>query len=157
MAVLILIKSAGGSLHAADEATQEFVQRLKVGHQVAANFRQMRNPRFHRKMFALFKLAFDAWEAPAMEYKGEAVSKQFDGFRADLTILAGHYVARTNLKGEVRLEAKSLSFGSMDEEEFGKVYKDVLNVVWSKVLSTHGYSSAGAVDDVVERLLGFDA
>ena len=48
------------------------------------------------------------------------VLKNFDRFRKDLTVLSGFYNATYTFRGDVRLEPKSLSFGSMCEEEFGQ-------------------------------------
>jgi hypothetical protein len=43
------------------------------------------------------------------------VQKNFDQFRKDLTILAGYYESTINLRGEVRLIAKSLNFSAMGQ------------------------------------------
>jgi hypothetical protein len=156
MTELVLTRTPSGALVPADAPSAEFVQKLKVGSGLKGEFKRQRNPRFHRKVMALFQLAYDIWDAPVLEYRGQPVAKEFNRFRKDLTILAGHYEAATNLRGEVRLEAKSLSFGAMDDEEFAKVYASILNVVWERVLKAHGYATAAQVDDVVERLLRFE-
>ncbi len=157
MTELVLTRTPAGALAPADAPSAEYIQKLKAGAGIRGEFKRQRNPRFHRKAFALFNLAFDCWDAPELEYKGQAVAKDFDQFRKDLTILAGHYEPVTNLKGEVRLIAKSLSFANMDEDEFGKVYAAILAVVWERVLKAKGYKSAAAVDEIVERLLGFES
>lgn len=156
MTELALTKTSSGALIPADQETAEFIAKLKLGAGLRGDFKRMRNPRFHRKGMALFRLAFDAWDAPKLEYKGQQVAKSFERFRHDLTILAGHYTSTVNLRGEVRLEAKSLSFGSMDDTEFEAVYKDVLTVIWERILAGKGYVSPEAVDNVVEKLSGFD-
>jgi len=156
MTELVLTRTPSGALVPADAPSAEFVQKLKVGSGLKGEFKRQRNPRFHRKVFALFQLAYDIWDAPVLEYRGQPVAKNFDRFRRDLTILAGHYEAATNLRGEVRLEAKSLSFGAMDDEEFSEVYTSILTVVWERVLKAHGYKSAAEVDHIVENLLRFE-
>lgn len=157
MTELVLTRTPSGSLAPADGPSAEFIGKLKIGAGLRGEFKRQRNPKFHRKAFALFNLAFDLWDAPELEYKGQPVAKNFDRFRRDLTILAGHYEAATNLRGEVRLEAKSLSFGSMGEEEFAQVYAGILAVVWDRVLRSKGFSSSADVDRVVEELLRFEA
>jgi len=157
MTVITLTRTPSGALAAADEETREFVARLKMGAGLRGDFKRQRNPRFHRKAFALFKFAFDLWDAPALEYKGQPVAKDLDRFRKDITILAGHYESAVNLRGEVRLEAKSLSFSNMAEDEFEAVYRSILNVVWDRVLKSKGYGSAADVDRIVEELLRFDS
>jgi hypothetical protein len=157
MTELVLTKTPTGALVPADGPSAEFIQKLKIGAGLRGEFKRQRNIRFHRKMFALFNFAFDMWGAPELEYKGHPVAKSLDRFRRDLTILAGHYEAVTNLRGEVRLEAKSLSFSNMDEAEFETVYSSILKVVWERVLRAHGYGSAAEVDRIVEELLRFEA
>ena len=103
MTELVLVKTPGGALAPADEEARALVEKLKAGQGVRATIKRARNVRFHRKAFALFKLAFDVWEPETPQtYKGEAVSKDFDRFRKDMTILAGFYKAVYNARGEVR-------------------------------------------------------
>lgn len=157
MSELVLCKAPGGALIPADGPSAEFIQRLKVGAGLRGEFKRQRNPKFHRKVFALFQLAFDLWDAPALEYRGQPVAKSFDRFRRDLTILAGHYEAVANLKGEIRLEAKSLSFANMDEDEFEQVFRSILAAVWERILKAKGYGSTAEVERVVAELLRFDS
>lgn len=154
----LCLKTPSGSLAPADEAAREFIAKLKVGQAVKTEFKQLRNPKFHRKMFALFKLAFDSWEpeGEANEYKGQPIAKDFDRFRKDMTILAGYYTPVYNVRGEVRLEAESLSFGSMSEERFGELFKAILNVLWERVLKRYSYQDEAAVERVIEELLRFE-
>jgi len=153
----VLVKTADGALTPADEHARALVERLKVGQGVRASIRRARNVRFHRKVFALFKLAFDVWEPiTPLEYKGLPVAKDFDRFRKDMTILAGFYKAVYNARSEVRLEAESLSFSSMDEERFEQVFRAVLTVVWQHVLKAAGYATEGEVERVVNELLRFE-
>ena len=155
---LVLVKTPGGALAPVDEESRALVDRIKTGQGVRASIKRARNLQFHRKAFALFKLAFDSWEPKTPQsYKGEAVSKDFDRFRKDMTILAGFYRAVYNARGEVRLEAESLSFASMDEGRFEKVFRAVLTVVWNRVLRNLGYETEGDVERVIEELMRFDS
>lgn len=156
MAELMLMKTPTGALVPADAAAAEFIQKLKTGQGLKGEFKRQRNPRFHRKVFSLFKFAFDLWDAPELEYKGQKVAKNLDQFRKDLTILAGYYNAHVNLKGEVRVTAKSLSFANMGEDEFGEVFKSLLEVVWRHVLCAKGYDSPERVEAIVEELLRYE-
>jgi hypothetical protein len=158
MAELMLVKTPSGALAPADDASREAIARLPMGQGVRADVRRARNVRFHRKAFALFKLAFEHWEPQTpLTYKGLPVEKDFDRFRKDMTILAGFYKSVFNARGEVRLEAESLSFGAMDEERFRKVYHAVLNVCWKHVLRNFaGYSTPEEVERVINKLLEFE-
>jgi hypothetical protein len=157
MSELVLCKTPGGALIPADGPSAAFIQHLKVGAGLRGEFKRQRNPKFHRKVFALFQLAFDLWDAPELKYRGQQVAKNFDRFRRDPTILAGHYEAVTNLKGEIRLEAKSLSFASMGEDEFKQVFRSILTAVWERILKAKGYGSTAEVERVVAELLRFDS
>ena len=149
-------KTPGGALAPADSETVAFLATLKFGQGVRADVKRARDIQKHRRMFALFNFAFDLWDAPQLEYEGQPVAKNFDRFRKDVTILAGFYDAVTNLRGEVRLEAKSLAFHNMGEEEFQRVYRAVLGVVWERILKAKGYESQEKVDAIVQELLRFE-
>ena len=81
--------------------------------------------------------AYDYWseDVATLEYKGQRVLPDFDRFRKDLTILAGHYHPVVNLKGEVRIEADSLKWASMDEATFGKLYDQTIAVLLRRVFN----------------------
>lgn len=122
-------KMPGGVLVPDNEETAAWLQKKKAGAVLAGEFSQPRNYQFHKKMMALFSVAHDYftehqdWSA---EYKGIKVEPSFDLFRKQLTILAGHYEATYSINGEIRLEAKSLSFANATEEEVERIYSDVI-------------------------------
>ncbi len=63
MAHLQLIKQSSGILIPATPETSDFLHsRCKLGAVLEAEFRQLRNPAFHRKFFALLNLGFEYWE-----------------------------------------------------------------------------------------------
>lgn len=146
------MKTAGGALVPADPQAAEYIAKLKLGASVKGKFTKQNNPAFHRKMMALFNLGFDAFNPGALTYKGQVVEKSFDQFRHDITILAGYYETTITLRGEVRLVAKSLSFGSMEQDEREALYSAVINVLLAKVLTTY---TRDDLDDVVNRLMAF--
>lgn len=154
---IMLVKTPAGALAPVDSDARELIERLKAGQGVRATIRRARNVRFHRKAMALFRLAFDVWEPMTpLEYKGLPVAKDFERFRKDMVILAGFYKPVYNARGELRLEAESLSFSSMGADRFEQVFRAVLNVVWNRVLRAAGYASEEDVESVLEELLRFD-
>lgn len=154
MARLYLVKR-NGALWPCDEDAQESLKRIPENAGVEVEFRRVRNLRFHRKFFALLRLAFDLWEPPeGLTYRGEAAVKNFERFRKDVLILSGHYTTTVNLKGEIRLEASSISFANIDEDVFTQVYEKVLDTVWNKILKS-SYKTKEEVDEAVEKLLTF--
>ncbi|MBL7635137.1 DUF1367 family protein [Atlantibacter hermannii] len=63
MAQLQLIKHPPGILIPATPETSELLQsKIKLGAVLVADFKQVRNPAFHRKFFALLNLGFEYWE-----------------------------------------------------------------------------------------------
>jgi hypothetical protein len=149
---IILIKTPAGSLIPADPQATEYIAKLKTGQGVKSKVTKVNNPAFHRKMFALFNIAFDAWEPEQKFYKGQPVQKQFDRFRKDLTILAGFYDTSYDINGDVRLTAKSLAFDKMDQHEREQVYSAVIDVVLAKILKD---TTRADLDAWVEKVLGF--
>lgn len=145
-----------GSLAPADNATAEWVGKLKIGQGVRAEIKRARDIRQHRRMFALFGFAFDNWNAPVLEYDGQPVAKNFDQFRRNLTILAGYYIASPTIDGHVDLEAQSLAFHNMTQDVFEPCYKAILTVVWDRILSAKGYETPAKVDALVHELLRFE-
>lgn len=152
-----LIKTASGMLAPADEDANEQLRKVKMGRIVRAKVTQVRNPVFHRKVWALFKLAFDIWSetVPRQEYKGQAIEPSLDRFRKDLTVLAGYYTPVWNLKGELRLEPASISFANMDQETFEKLFSSLINVVLSRVLTNTNMDEA-SLRHAVDEVLHFD-
>lgn len=152
----LLMTKAQQALMPFDEPSREALAKLKTGAGVWVEVKQARNVRFFRKLFALLNLAFDLWEPANKEWRGEPVRKNFDRFREDITILAGHYEATFDINGQTRLRAKSISFANCTEEEFEQVYKGILDVVWRRILRQADYKTPEDVDRVVNQLLGFE-
>ncbi|CAB3784464.1 DUF1367 family protein [Pararobbsia alpina] len=149
---VLLTKTPQGYLIPLGEGEADKCRRFKVGATVRAEVSFMRNSKFHRKFFAMLDIGFDAFEPPETEHRGLPVQKSRERFRKDCIIAAGFYDAVANLKGEVRAEAHSISFASMDDEEFERVYSAVANVLLQKVL--RNYSRAD-LDEVVDRMVSF--
>lgn len=61
MATLSLTK-LNGSLIATSELDSELIAKIKNGAVIECEYKQKRNPAFHRKFFALLNLAFDYYE-----------------------------------------------------------------------------------------------
>ena len=109
-----------------------------------------RNVQWHRKLFALFNYLYDIWEPDEGNQVGE---KCFERFRQDLTILAGFYEQHVRLDGSTRVEAKSISFGKMDQDEFEELYSKVIDVGIKYVANNHTGEELRAV---IDTILSFD-
>jgi len=148
-------KLPNASFIPASEDDAELLSKVKVGETVRLTLVRPRNIRFHRKFFALMNLAFDYWEPPK-DGEGSAwaekmpIERNVERFRKDITILAGYYDATYRLNGDVRLEAKSISFGSMSEDDFEKLYSKVIDVIINRVCTQYTeYQLRKQVEDMV--------
>ena len=152
----LLFKSLDGMTEDDQKGWRKFWKRMagmQPGDLINVDVSFPRNPKFHRKFFALLQVGFEAWE-PAFEVRvgGEPVGKNFERFRKDVTILAGFYEPAFSLDGTLELEAKSIAFANMDDAEFEKVYSAVANVLLSKVLRNYTRED---LDNHVNRIMDF--
>jgi len=134
---VLLTKGPGGALIPLDDDEAAKLSRIKTGGVIRADVSQMRNGAFFRKWWVLAKYGFDLWSETVepIEYKGRPVLPEFQRFRKDLTILAGHYTPVFNARGELRLEAKSIAWANMAEDEFERLYSATIDVILRKILS----------------------
>ena len=155
------IKLPGGYLVPASDEDKEFVDKIKVGTVVKLKFTRFRNYQFHKKWMSLVRLAYDSWEPPELPEDPEkrwmkkvTPQKNFDRFRKDLTIRAGYYDASYRLDGTVRIEAKSVSWVSMSEEEFEKLYSATINVVLDQIYKNE---TAETLEFLVDQVMAYAA
>ena len=78
-----------------------------------------RNIKFHGKYFSMINMVFENQE----QYNN------IDDLRYELTKAAGYYYMVPDLNGVDQKKAKSISFASMDDIEFGDYYKAIWDVV----------------------------
>jgi hypothetical protein len=125
-----MVKHHGGLLSPANDIEQEKLSRFKTGELYTVEIKQTRNPAFHRKVFAFFGFCFEYWVS---DRENLSAAKQFDVFRQHLTVLAGFYDTFYGIDGRVRVEAKSLSYGSMSQSEFEECYHALINAAMKNV------------------------
>ena len=116
------------------------------GDLIEIEVKRVRNPAFHRKVFAFFKFCFEHW-VEHNSFRDELA--QFESFRKQLTILAGYYYEVVDIaSGTLRVEAKSLSFGNMDQTEFEQCYSALVDAALEHVFRNYD-------DAVKDRLMSF--
>ena len=153
---LSLLKTQSGALVPMDEDVAVRLSKFKTGAVIRADYKEMRNGQFFRKFWALMNLAYDLW-ADGMEhqeYQGRKVLPEFERFRKDVLILAGFFRPVFDVSGEMRLEADSLQWASMDEEKFEKVYSACIDVILAKVLS-HKKLTREVLDAAINNVMRF--
>lgn len=153
MATLHLVKDMGGFKPLGSDDS-ELMKKIPLGSVIEGEFSKKRNPLFHRKFFALLNLGYEYFNPPEADWRGFKAVKNFDVFREQVTILAGFREVTYNLDGSVKVKAKSISFASMDDVEFERVYSQVLDVIWNKVLNTV-FEDKRQLDNAVNQLMSF--
>lgn len=116
---LTLVKNLNNTFSIAFNSDYEKAKKLKAGVQFECDVKKKRNYEFHKKYFALINLVFDNQER----------YNNIDHLRKDITIAAGYYTQRLNIKGEVITEADSISFSKMDDFQFSELYSKTLDAI----------------------------
>ena len=154
----IVQKIVGGWLAPVDEEAERYIAKLKIGEPARVTIKRVRNYRFHCKYFALVTLAFEHWEPSVLEETGKErdtePEKNIDQFRKELTILAGYYDTFYRLNGDIKIEAKSISFASMSEDEFEQLYSNTIDVILKHIFTQW---DERRLRDVVEEIVRFAA
>lgn len=102
---------------------------LKLGSTYKADIKLSRNPLFHRKYFALISTS---WEF--LTEQQTAAFKSKEGFRKYVEVAAGYYEPFYSPRLNEFVEIpRSISFGSMDEAEFGQLYERVKVVIYGLI------------------------
>jgi hypothetical protein len=162
MAEINLVKLPDGKLKGMSDRDQAAYNRFRSrlanaepGEVIEIEAKLPRNSKYHRKFFALLNLGFDHWEPGRKhkQYRGMPVAKNFDHFRKEVTILAGYYEQTFDLDGNMKLEAQSISFAKMENDQFEMVYSAVMNVLLDKVFSN--YKGRAEVDSIIEQIMRF--
>ena len=112
------------------------LKKLKPGVTYLFELKQPRNIDFHRKFFALLNLTFENQEH----------FNNLDEMRAWLIMKAGYYKLVITPTGEM-FQPLSISFSSMDNIEFSKLYSSVLDIIceWLNISD----------EDVQEQLINY--
>ena len=121
---LNLVKTLGG-LKPAFDADKEQYNKIPNDTILEFDVKIVRNLALHKKFFALLNLAYD----------NQSDYKNFDWFRQDVMIAIGQFNERVNYldSGTVTLEAKSIKFSSMGNDEFNSIYEATLDFIAQKL------------------------
>ncbi len=155
------IKHPGGSFVPAYDEDKDFADKIKAGEVVKLKLTRMRNYQFFKKWWSLVQLAYDYWEPPELPddhekkwMKDVTPEKNLDRFRKDLIIRAGYFDAFYRLDGTVRIEAKSISFASMSEDEFEKLYSATIDVVLDQIYREY---TKEMLESLVDQVMSYAA
>lgn len=116
---ITLIKQLNNTFKLAYDSDYDKAKKIKAGECYECEVKKPRNYEFHKKFFALIDLV----------YQNQSHYNNSDALRKDLTISAGYYDERYNFSGECVVEAKSISFASMDNLEFQEFYSAIVDTI----------------------------
>ena len=110
----------------------DVIKKIPNGSIVELSLKQQRNYQFHKKVFEFFNYCFDHWKSDRefMDERG-----QFNLFRKNLTVLAGYYDEFYKIDGTVRIEAKSLSYDKMTQDDFESCYHALVNAAMRHIFT----------------------
>lgn len=151
------VKTADGNLIPAGKIDADLVDQLINGVVYQVDATLPRNYKYHRRFMAMLRVAFDAWTPPLLEgeyAKYGQPDKDFEHFRKDVLIVCGYRkpVWSTKSGGQLRFDAVSISFATMDDVAFKEVYSKVSTYLLGTFLTTY---TADDLDRVVNELVGF--
>ena len=112
-----LVKTNMGTLIPAFDSDHDKFKKMTVGDIMEMAWKKPRNPGFHRKYFALIRLIYNNTD----RFPNQTICRVW------LQIKAGHVDFVEN-EGELTAIPKSISFESMDDAEFEKVFNSVVDV-----------------------------
>jgi len=115
----ILLKKTNNTLMPVYDSDKESFDKIPADELVWAEIKKARNYEFHKKFFALCKLGW---------LNSKHVEMPFDAYRKYATMKAGFYETYKTPKG-IMIEAKSIAFDKMTEEEFKEVYNRVFDFI----------------------------
>ncbi len=127
------IKLAGGSFHPYNDMEQDKTIRFKTNELYTVEVKHTRNYEYHKRVFAFLNFCFAHWSCDRDFLDLHA---QFNRFRNQLTVLAGYRVELYNINGEVRVEAKSISYSGMEQAEFEQFYHALVNAALKHIFCT---------------------
>mgnify|MGYP003605637100 CR=1 FL=1 len=116
---ITLIKQLNNTFKIAFDSDYEKARKIKVNEPYEFDFKNVRNPKFHRKFFALLNMVF----------QNQEMYKNIEHLRRQLTIESGYYDLSVTIHGEEIKEPKSISFSNMDNTEFSDFYNAVLATI----------------------------
>jgi hypothetical protein len=109
-----------------DDEAVEFTKRKKENALFVIDVKEQRNPKFHGFAMLMLHTLYDMVDTDLM----------FDPWRKMLTIKAGYFttIGKVDIKGttSVAVEAKSLSFASMNDAEFKQCFSALVRVFIDK-------------------------
>lgn len=124
MTEVYLRKVRGGGFWPADDRAEDFARGIREGDTIKADVRRPRNPGQHRLFFALLSKVqenTDRWP-------------NTDALLQAVKIALGHFDTMQLVDGRVVPHPRSISFGSMAQDDFRRFFNDTVQLVITKII-----------------------
>lgn len=144
MAIDVLLLREGNHLVAAETMSLEAIQTIKKGETVTAVIRRNRNPKHHKKLFALLKIVFEAQNIFATTHE----------LLTAIKMATGLFEIGKTVDGIPFAVPQSINFASMDQNRFEEWYNKAVDVIITKIVP--GINRCDLEDSVMEILNGPD-
>ena len=131
MAKVIQVIKKNGAYYPATDHDKEISDQAREGAAFRLKLSSPRNPDHHRKYLALLNLVFDNLPEGHRLVFGDRVMriKSVDNLLWHIKMQLGYYENKMTLGGKITMEAKSISFDSMPQEEFNEFYNRSIDVI----------------------------
>jgi len=117
------------------DADQEQVNKLPEMEQILFVTKRPRNPKLHRKYFAMIKVCFE----------NQDQFNDIDSFRKIYQMRAGYYDPVKTKKGMAYIPL-SIGYEALDDAEFGTLYSRVLD----ELIKDFGYDKEGLEGEIIK-------
>lgn len=136
----VLLIREGNHLCAADPISFDTLQGIGQRETVVAAIRRARNPRHHRKLFALLNVIFPH----------QTQFATIEDLLNTLKVATGLFDTGKTIDGIPFMMPRSISFASMTQTSFEQFYERVVDVITTKIVPGIGRDDlARQVDDIL--------
>lgn len=141
MPLEVLLVRDGTRLAAADTLSAEAIAGIAHRETVTASIRRPRNPKHHRKFFALIKVVMESQNYFATD----------EDLIDELKMATGLYTTKKRLDGSEYNVVKSISWASMDQNRFEQWYARAVEIILTKVIP---HTKREDLEERVHEILG---
>jgi hypothetical protein len=124
VADLIMVKRLG-ALRPVDDAGEELLNSLPIGTPVKIKITRSRNLNHHRRLFALLQIVFE----------NQSIYPTVEALLTVIKVTLGHCDVVKMPDGQMIPVAHSISFTSMDQDQFSRFYNQVVDLVLTHFLA----------------------
>ena len=135
----ILLQNTSRGLIPMYDSDFEEKKKLKIGQVYSCEIKHPRNPLFHRKFFAMIRMAHHN-----LPEHLQSIYPTEEKLRKSLLVMAGFCEVGYTMDGIEILTPASISYSSMDNNKFQSVYNGILDVLLKYVFIGSTYEQVEA-------------